>query len=218
MNNRFSRFKKLIALAGMGVLSCAFVFSSFESRAQEQALPLTNENLLRETIGGVLEDCFKDAPFDSKLIWIEEEGKNPSAWIVKEEIVSYLQKRGPVGLEKEKGMEENDLVLSFRIIRLSLEYPQVKTKKLLGRSWVKRESQVALSFNLCDSQGRVLWSKRGEEKNSDLVRMDELADLNNKQYPYLSPEVPESGWGKYIEPAAVTVVVGALVYLFFANR
>lgn len=203
---------------GIGILSCVFIFSSFDSRAQEQALPLTNENLLRETIARVLEDCLKDAPFDSKLIWIKEEGENPSAWIVEEELISYLQKRGPVGLEKEEGIEENDLVLSFRVIRLSLEYPEVKSKKLLGKSWVKRESQVLLSFNLCDSQGRVLWSKRGEKKKSDLVRMDELTDLNNKQYPYLSPEVPESSWGRYIEPAVVTVVVGALVYLFFANR
>ena len=195
-----------------------FTLLPFESRAQEQALPLTNENLLRETIVGVLEGCLKYAPFDSKLVWIKEEGENPSAWIVEEEIVSYLQKRGPVGLEREERIKEDDLVLGFRIIRLSLEYPEVKTKKLLGKSWVKRESEVALSFNLCDSQGRVLWSKRGEGENSDLVRIDELTDLNNKQYPYLSPEIPESSWGKYIEPAVVTVVVGALVYLFFANR
>lgn len=211
------RNKKIIILLWIGISLLCLAFSS-ESLAQEKGLPLTNESLLRQTIKEVLEDCLKEAPFDSRLVWIKEEGENLSAWIVKEELVSYLQKRVPVGFWEKERQEENGLVLNFRVIKLSLEYPEVKTKKLLGKSWVKRESQVALSFNLSDSQGRVLWNKRGEVENSDLVRIDELANLNNKEYPYLSPQVPESSWGKYLEPALVTVAVGALVYLFFANR
>jgi hypothetical protein len=217
MRKLFPKNKEIIISLWIGIFLSGLVFSSM-SLAQEKGLPLTNESLLRQTIREVLENCLKEAPFDSKLVWIKEEGENLSAWIVKEELVSYLQKRGPVGFWEKERNEEDALVLNFRVIKLSLEYPEVKTKKLLGRSWVKRESQVALSFNLSDSLGKVLWNKRGESENSDLVRIDELTDLNNKQYPYFSPEVPESSWGKYLEPALVTVAVGALVYLFFANR
>jgi len=202
----------------MKILFLVFILFTSESLALEKSLPLTNENFLRKTISEVLEDCLKEAPFDSKLVWIKDEEENPSAWIVKEEMVLYLQRRGPVGLVKKEEIGKPDLLLNFRVIKLNLEYPEVKRRKLLGKSWVRREAQVALSFNLSDFEGKVLWSKRGERKNSDLVKVDELMLLNNKQYPFLSPEVPESSWGKYVEPAVVTVVIGALIYLFFANR
>jgi len=200
------------------VLLLALILSSSRSFAQEKIVSLSNEAFLRQTIKDVLEDCLKDAPLDSQMVWVREEGENPSAWIVREEIISFLSRRGPVGIKKEEDQESSSPVLSYRIIKLNLEYPEIKKKKLFGKGWIKRESDVAISFNLSAADGKILWDKRGERKNSDLLKREELASLNNRQYPFLCPEVPQSSWGKYLEPAAVTVVVGGLIYLFFANR
>jgi hypothetical protein len=186
--------------------------------AQEKVIPLTNENFLRSTIREVLQDCLTEAPFDSQLVWIKTEEENPSNWIVEEEIVSFLQKRGPVGKIKKEEREKSFLSLNFRIIKLNLEYPEIKRKNLFGKSRVRREAQVALTFNLSDSEGKVLWSMRGEKESSDLLKKEEIFSLSNKQYSFLSPEVPEGSWGRLVEPAVVTVVAGALIYLFFANR
>ncbi len=186
--------------------------------AQEKVIPLTNENFLRSTIREVLLDCLTEAPFDSQLVWIKTEEENPSNWIVEEEIVSFLQKRGPVGKIKKDESEKSFLSLNFRIIKLNLAYPEIKRKNFFGKSRVRRETQVALSFDLSDSEGKVLWSKRGEKESSDLLKKEEIFSLNNKQYSFLSPEIPEGGWGRLVEPAVVTVVAGALIYLFFANR
>jgi hypothetical protein len=186
--------------------------------AQEGVIPVTNENFLRSTIREVLQDCLTEAPIDSQLVWIKTEGENPSNWIVEEEIVSFLQKRGPVGIVKVDEREKSFLTLNFRVIKLSLEYPEIKRENLFRKSRVRREAQVALSFDLSDSGGRVLWSKRGEKESSDLLKKEEIFSLNNKQYSFLSPEIPEGSWGKLVEPAMVTVVAGALIYLFFANR
>jgi len=198
-------------------LSVSIFFSS-KSLAQEKIVPPSNEVFLRQTIKDVLADCLTDAPIDSQMVWVKEEGENQSAWIINEEMVSFLSRRGPVGIGKDESGNSPSLTLSYRIIKLSLEYPEIKRKKLFGKSWITRESQIAISFSLSDADGKILWSKRGEKKNSDLLRKEELLSLNNKQYPFLSPQVPESTWGKYAEPAVVTVVVGGLIYLFFANR
>ena len=196
------------------------VFFSFPSKVipSEKNLPLTNENFLRKTINTVLENYLKDAPFTTESIWIKQEDENPFSWIVEEEIISYLQERGPVGIGGDSMVTEKDLILSFRVIELNLEYPEVKRKGFLGKGWVVREAQVFLSFKLSNHRGEVLWSKKGGKRNSDLIEMGQLTELNNQLYSLLSPEVPESSWSKYVEPAVVTVVVGALVYLFFANR
>jgi len=217
MSKLLSKGKRTGFFLSLEILFLIFVLLSSKCLASENSLPLTNESFLRQTINKVLEDCLKEAPLDSKLVWLKQEDEDPSGWIVEEEIVSYLRKKGEVGIGKEK-IKEEDLSLSFRVIKLSLEYPEIKRKKFLGKSWVRREAQILLSFKLSDHQGEVLWSKKGEGKDSDLVKMDQIAALNNKHYTFLSPEVPESSWGKLVEPAVVTAVVGALVYLFFANR
>ncbi len=199
------------------IFSVFFLFYPM-AMAQEKTSPPSNEALLRQTIGEVLQDCLPEAPLDSQMVWVKEEGENPSSWLVKEEIVSFLGKRGPVGLSAGAPAPAPSQALSFRIIKLNLSYPQVKKKGLFAKTWVKREAVTALSFSLSDSGGKVLWSKRGEKSKSDLVKRDELLALNNHQYPLLCPEIPEGSWGRYLEPAVVTVVVGGLVYLFFANR
>jgi len=218
MADPFSKYRLIASSLWIKVLFFVSILFSSGSFAQEKIIPPTNETFLRQTIRDVLEDCLKAAPIDSQMVWVKEEGENQSAWIVKEEIVSFLSKRGSVGVGKKEGRESSSPVLSYRIIKLNLEYPEIKRKKLFGKSWITRESQVAISFSLSDPDGKILWSKRGERKNSDLLRKEELLSLNNRQYPFLCPEVPESTWGKYIEPAVVTVVVGGLIYLFFANR
>ena len=42
--------------------------------------------------------------------------------------------------------------------------------------------------------------------------------VNSPNIPLLAPPVPPSKWTRYVEPALVISAVGALVYLFFANR
>ncbi len=218
MVDLFSKHPRKRSFLWTKVLFSVSILFSSGSFAQEKGIPTTNESFLRQTINDVLDDCLKEAAIDSQMVWVKEEGENESAWIVKEEIVSFLSKRGPVGMGENAGGKNSSLVLSYRIIKLNLEYPGIERKKLFGKSWIKRESQVAISFSLTDPDGRILWSKRGERKNSDLLGKEQLASLNNRQYPFLCPEVPQSTWGNYLEPAVVTVVVGGLIYLFFANR
>lgn len=146
------------------VLLLVSLLSCSEVLAQEKTSAPTNEALLRQTIGEVLQDCLPEAPVDSQMVWVREEGENPSAWIVREEIVSSLAQRGPVGIGKEGDTAGLSMTLWYRIIKLSLQYPEVKKKSLFGKSWIRREAQAALSFSLSDSSGKVLWSKRGERK------------------------------------------------------
>jgi hypothetical protein len=218
MADLFSKYRLTASSLWIKVLFLVSILFPSNGLAQEKIVPLTNEVFLRQTIKDVLEDCLKDAPIGSQMVWIKEEGENQSAWIVNEEIVSFLSKRGPIGIGREEEKKNLFPILSYRIIKLNLEYPEIKRKKLFGKSWITRESQVAISFSFSDPDGRILWSKRGERKNSDLLRKEELLSLNNRQYPFLCPEIPQGSWGKYVEPAVVTVVVGGLIYLFFANR
>ncbi len=183
-----------------------------------------NEIFLRESIQELLKQTFVDFPSGSpRLVFIDPESDHPANWFLQEELISYLTTKGfSVTLaQQESGSEkpENCWDLFYRIIQLKLTYPKVKSKGLFGKKMVTRESELNLSFRLMDTtSGKILWTKRTNHTTFDVIPQKRIAMLENKQYLFLSPELPQSSTRKYIEPALVATVVGGLVYLFFASR
>jgi hypothetical protein len=109
--------------------------------------------------------------------------------------------------------------LFYRIIDLSLSYPQIEREGFFGARLLTRKASLNLSFRLEDgTTGRVLWSEKGKEERSDQIKRSLARSVNNRTYPFLSPALPDDPQSRYLEPAMVIAVVGGLIYLFFANR
>jgi hypothetical protein len=207
-------------LAALFVLFSLWQASSGEAETEIK----TNEIFLRESIQGLLNQTFADFPKDLKgLILIRPDSDNSAAWLVEQELTSYLITKGfGVALsqpELESENSENCCDLFYRIIELRLEYPQMKRKGLFGKKFVIRQSTLNSSFRLTEKDsGKILWTKRKNHTTIDEIPKKMVPILENEEYPFFSPELPQSTGGKYLEPALVTAVVGGLVYLFFASR
>lgn len=184
----------------------------------------TNEIFLRESIRELLQQTFTDFPGGRpELIFIHSESDNPASWLVEQELTSYLTSRDfEVALpqpELKSEISGNFWNLGYRIIELRLEYPKVKSKGLFGRKSVIRQSNLNLSFRLMEKDtGRILWTKTKGQTKTDQIPKKTIPAVENEQYAFLSPRLPESTISKYVEPALVAAVVGGLVYLFFASR
>jgi len=204
-----------------------FFLSSSSSQVvlgQTEKKAKTNEVFLRESIQQVLKQAFTDFPKGRpQLVFIRPESENPANWLLEEELSSHLSAEGfSVALPRQEIKSvgfEDCWDLFYRIIELRLEYPRVKSKKLFGKKWVTRQTDLNLSFRLTEkSTAKILWTKRKNHTRSDLIPKKMLPGIRSKQYTFLSPELPETATSKYLEPALVTAVVGGLVYLFFASR
>ncbi len=191
---------------------------------QEQAEIKTNESFLRESIQELLGETFADFPRDlSRLIFVHSDSDNSAAWLVDQELTSYLTSRGFEAalprpeLESERPGDSWDL--GYRIIELRLGYPEAKRKGLFGKKLVTREASLNLSFRLTDRDtGKILWTKRKNHGSTDQIPENKIHTLENQEYAFLSPVKPQGAISKYVEPALVAAVVGGLVYLFFASR
>ena len=209
------------------ILLIVFIFFFFCCQivlGQDENEMKNNEIFLRESIQELLKQTFVDFPTGSpRLVFIDPELENPANWLVLDELTSYLTAKGlSVAIpqqELKSGMFENCWDLFYRIIQLKLTYPEVKSKGLFGKKMTTRESELNLSFRLTEKNtGKILWTKRKNHTTFDVIPQKRIAILENKQYLFLSPELPQSSTRKYIEPALVAAVVGGLVYLFFASR
>jgi hypothetical protein len=216
-----------LTLAFAWVVACLACLPCPPARAQDEQVvldnPPSNEDFLRSSIRSLLESTFASFPAEeSKSLMVRSEDEHPADWLLKDELVSYL-----TSLDREvvlqpaaggPGSEESQS-LFYRIIDMSLSYPQVKRKGFLGGRILTRRASLNLSFRLEDrTTGKVLWSERAKEEKSDLVKRSMAGSLNNKTYPFLSPSLPDDPQSRFMEPALVVAVVGGLVYLFFASR
>jgi hypothetical protein len=211
--------KALIKILSVFILSFCLFQNVF---GQDEGEIKNNEIFLRESIQKLLKQSFNDFPQGSPgLVFIDPESENPANWLVQEELTSYLTAKGfqtalPQG---EFRKSENCWDLFYRIIQLKLTYPIVKSKGLFREKIVTRESELNLSFRLMEKNtGKILWTRRKNHTTSDVISKKKISTLKNEQYPFLSPELPDSKTSRYIEPALVAAVVGGLVYLFFASR
>jgi len=185
--------------------------------------PPSNEEFLRQTVRSLLERTFDDFPGSgSRLLLLQAEREHPANWLLEDELVSHLlSMKYHVALrssEPEGNLGESNS-LFYRIIETRLDYPKVRRKGFLGGRMVSRKTSLNLSFRLEEGDtGRVLWTKRGQEESSDLVKRSMVESLRNESYQFLSPSLPDDPQSRFFEPALVAVVVGGLIYLFFASR
>jgi hypothetical protein len=153
---------------------------------------------------------------------LKAEEEHPGNWLLEDELVFYLlssnYKVTLRSTEPNNNLPES-WSLFYRIIEMSLNYPKIERKGFLGKRMVTREAWLNLSFRLEDNAtGKVLWTKRGKEERSDLIKRSMIKSVNNQSYPFLSPPLPDDPQSRFLEPALVVAVVGGLIYLFFANR
>jgi hypothetical protein len=215
------------ATALVCMIACLIWLPWLSTCAQEQEAvsdnPPSNEEFLRSSIRSLLQHTFASFPEEeSKSLVIKSEDEHSGDWLLKDELVSYLTSADREVILQPgaggPGLGESQS-LFYRIIDMSLSYPQVKRKGFLGARILTRRASLNLSFRLEDqATGKVLWSERTKEERSDLVRRGMAGSLNNKTYPFLSPPLPDDPQSRFVEPALVVAVVGGLVYLFFANR
>jgi len=214
-------FSRLLKLSPFFLL---FFCSAQIVNGQVKAELKTNEIFLRESIQELLQQSFTDFPRGRpELIFIHSESDNPAAWLVEQELTSFLaSKELEVALpqpEAESQRSGSFWNLGYRIIELRLEYPEVKSKGLFGKKSVTRESNLNLSFRLMEKDtGRILWTKTKGRIRTDQIPKKTIPAVENEQYAFLCPRLPQSTISKYVEPTLVAAVVGGLVYLFFASR
>ena len=212
---------KIILAWVLAILTSVEGFAKEKDSIEENSV--SNEEFLRESIRSLLEPTFDAFPeVGSKLLLLKAEEEHPGNWLLEDELVFYLlssnYKVTLRSTEPNNNLPES-WSLFYRIIEMSLNYPKIERKGFLGKRMVTREAWLNLSFRLEDNAtGKVLWTKRGKEERSDLIKRSMIKSVNNQSYPFLSPPLPDDPQSRFLEPALVVAVVGGLIYLFFANR
>lgn len=105
------------------------------------------------------------------------------------------------------------------VLGFEFKYEKGDSRGFLRKRMIRRKFQAALKLTFSDTRDRSI----SEIKDITLSYEDQISPkwgdlVKSRKIPELDPPFPSSGMKKVAEPVIVTAAVGALIYLFFANR
>lgn len=179
------------------------------------AQPPTNEQLIITAVKAAVEKEIPADPSSGVRIIGGGEGK---ARLFEQGIADGLRsKYGLVAI----GQTGDSLFknVNYDIQGFEFGYEKGSSRGFLRNRRVIRHFRCQLRITIQDNPDGVLLASRDIGIDiSDQIEPSDLEYVKSRDIPELAPEPPGSGWSRIAEPALVIASVGALVYLFFANR
>lgn len=179
------------------------------------ALQSSNLDLVTQTMQQALRLAMTDLSMPlpdagAPSIGIDDDASHAANWLVEHLLTEELLARGFEVRVDDDGTEATRL--TWRVVDLGIQ----GHSGLLGGS-IERRSRVVVRLQL-HHEGELLWTGDGHAEMEDRIPKGELDALQHARFGFARTDVEERTWGRYVEPAIVTSVLGSLVYLFFSNR
>ena len=109
--------------------------------------------------------------------------------------------------------------IECNILGFDFKYKKGSSRGFLRKKMIKREFTAAIKLTFSNTRNRSV--SRFEDLTlhyEDQLSPDLIDLVKSRNIPALDPSPPSSNLKQFVEPVVVTAAVGALIYLFFANR
>ena len=109
--------------------------------------------------------------------------------------------------------------LFYDILGFDFEYEKGSSRGFLRGKNLRREMRCELRITIkSGSYGVLRRAGNLSVDYGDEIARSDIRFVSSRDIPELAIDPPGSSWARYVEPSLVVASVGALVYLFFANR
>lgn len=109
-------------------------------------------------------------------------------------------------------------LLDFKLPVFRLSYPDVYRNHMVGGKKVRREASVRVSAKLLSDTGDIVWIGESQAATEDQFSHGDRKRVEEGTYAFVKPEMPNSNWGKIVEPVFVSAIIVGMIYLFFSNQ
>lgn len=176
---------------------------------------ITNEQVVIGAARSGVEENYKSTRFASLAIDVaESEISRPVA-------IGLSEGFSQLGIDVVgNGTADSALqYLECDILGFEFKYENGDSRGFLRKRMLRRKFQAVIKMTFSDGPERSASETRDINISYEDQINPELAELvKSRNIAALDPAFPTSGMKKIAEPVIVTAAVGALIYLFFANR
>ena len=168
------------------------------------------EKAVAECLAG-LDSLHSGTDWEAPVL-LAAQSEHDANWVVEHSLADGLLKRNFTVARDTSAATGESPRLDYRIVDLHLS----GWSGLRGGE-VLRRCRLTLGMRLLSS-GELVWQQEATSLIRDVIPKNRLDVLENETYDFADLELEERSWGRFVEPAIVSSVLGTLVYLFFSNR
>lgn len=199
----------------------SFAYGDQPSQEGEYPVAPSNFALLKQTVEEAIEDVCGRLPLHQPdTLCLGSECEAPGNWLVERALVEKLRSDG------YQVIVPNELLgdcawgstLRYRLVDLDLTYPSSYRKHLFGPRMVERKVHLHIFFSLSDANRAVLWTGEIQSNPGDWISDKDLPRVERETVSFISPRLKVDSWGRFAEPALLTVAAGGLIYLFYSTQ
>jgi len=197
--------------ANLLIISILFIWVGI---SYGQSGVLTNEELVIKAVSQSVYDSISSENGGSVYIKNDSIGVNRP---VSRGIIDAAQSKGfTVYLNNDQTV---DYDVAYDILGFDFGYENGNSRGFLKQSMIKRQLNALLRLTFKNHvSGEINYSKDITVQYDDEIEPDYLNYVSSLNIKKLSPVEPASFVKKFAEPVIVTTAIGALVFMFFANR
>ncbi|MBD3169204.1 MAG: hypothetical protein GF307_06950 [candidate division Zixibacteria bacterium] len=167
-------------------------------------------------------ETFNELNVSGKSFRLRSAENNQLNYILEQSLINFIKEHnGIVYVEREENPDDSiqlDFTLEYRIVDYEMTYAKAPKPYPKGKN-IWRESRIIAIFRLLSEDGgRIHLSEEVNRTVGDNITRKEAKQFSHARSPLMSPQLPEGGIKRYLEPAVVGSTIAVLVYLFFSNR
>ena len=107
--------------------------------------------------------------------------------------------------------------LRIHVAQAAVTIPDTERMWLVGRRIAHRRADIELQTVLFRRDSIAIWTLQTQAVTEDRVPVSALPVVKGPAGLNLDPAVPDERWQRYAEPALVSGVIAAVLYLFFTK-
>ncbi len=211
----------------VALLGAAFVLIG-QVHAAHAAEPASNVEMLRGVVTQATGSALAGMPSpNASSVALRAASTHPANWMIEQALLEALSTRGihatpsaPADSGATASAPSSAAIVEYRGVDVSLDYVKSRVAVATGEKFVSRAGRASIALRLLAAgSGEVLWAHDGSASTHDEVPDALLKSLATPQVPLTTqPVVPVARLTRYTEPLLVTLIVGGLISLFYANK
>ncbi len=171
----------------------------------------TNLQLLNNTYAELFDRLLDGVGYlDSSIVIIA--GSDLQSQIAEKQLLTNLQKRGVELISEASAAPDSLAYIKIDLVNQSISYDKLENKQL------QRTCRVELYVKIVSKHQKILLSKLAEQELQDTIQKSDIKRIENPELNFTVGKRSRSLWSKLVEPVAVSLVSGTIIYLFYSFR
>lgn len=176
-----------------------------------QAAPVTNLQLIETTFADYFEMVLQRVDLPDRVAVVSEDTELIQQ-LAERQLIETLNRHGIERVFESRTLPDSLASVTLNVLQQKIQYEKADNKTF------KRKSTINLFIKIVSPYREILLSQTAQYAVQDTIKKSDIKRVENPRLDFTVGDRPTSLWLKVVEPVAVSLVTGMIIYSFYTFR